>query len=254
MNPNNKKYAYYDIEICNDPSLIGGWKAFKSMGFSVGIILVNDVYEEYYSVVDMYNRLKELILNNYILVGFNSIKFDNNIIAHQCGILDVEEYLNLPIGGSGKNADVLWKDVDDNYLVWLVKNKAGNYIVAEAMCKYRDGIKDNSGEKINDIKKLLDDNSLDIMKLIDDKIESEYSVGLDAVCYCTVNARKSKEGDEVYALLKENKLNEVKDYCINDVKILYKLHRFIQLFNYVLIPQYKQYFMLTEYIVLKIKL
>ena len=68
MNPNNKKYAYYDIEICNDPSLIGGWKAFKSMGFSVGIILVNDVYEEYYTVVDMYNRLKELILNYIVRI------------------------------------------------------------------------------------------------------------------------------------------------------------------------------------------
>jgi hypothetical protein len=249
------KYCYYDVETANDISIIG-FKNFASMGFACGCIGYENnnkyIREESTDIKDYFVKLASLIKMGYTLFGFNNIGFDNNVLAHQLGVISAEDYLELPIGGT--KGDTLWKDVDSGWLKWCVDNRAGQYAVSKAVLDYRNNVPIGDKKTIKSIKEFLDKNSVDLMLLIDEATGENYSTNLNSVTRLTINEGKTREGSEVAKLYKEGKINEIVEYCHNDVKILHDLTKFIEKYNYVIIPLYKKYGKLLNNICLKVEL
>ncbi len=72
--PNKKEEPIEGIEYCE------GWKDFEGMGISV--IGVYDYIDNRYRVFmqDNFNELQELIEQRDVMVGFNQLGFDNNLL------------------------------------------------------------------------------------------------------------------------------------------------------------------------------
>jgi len=126
--------------------------------------------------------------------------------------------------------------------------------VAKAILDYRNGVSTAGKKTTREYKEYLDKHSLDILLEIDKATGENYSVGLNSVCSLTINREKSGEATEVFNLYKEGRIQEIIDYCKNDTKILYEVHKFILEHHYVIIPLYKKYTKLTSNICLKVPL
>jgi len=249
------KYCYYNIIIPNDISIIGS-KNFSSMGFACGCIGYESnneyIIEDFTDIKDYFVKLVSLIKLGYKLLGFNNIGFNNNILAHQLGVISAEDYLELPIGGTKGNT--LWKDVDSMWLKWCVDNKAGQYEIAKAILDYRNNVPIENKKTVKSIKEFLDKNSVDLMLLIDEITGENYSTNLNTVSKLTINKERTYEISEIVKLYKEGKIDKIIEYCHNDIKILYNLCKFIDKYNYIIIPLYKKYRKLLNNICLKVEL
>jgi len=251
-----KKLCFYDIETANDISIIG-FKNFESMGFACGCLGYRTSDGEYttgdaLTAKDFFVRLIERIKDGYTLAGFNNKGFDNNVLAHQLGVLDAQDYLNIPIGGT--KGDTLWNDVDTGWLQWCVTNKAGQYSIAKVVLDHRNGVDTGNKKTVKQIKEYLDSNSIDLMLKIDEATGENYSTNLDSVTRLTINEEKNGNGKDVHILYKNNEIDKILSYCRNDVKLVSDLYDFIVKYKYVNIPLYKKYGKLLDNICLKVKL
>ena len=252
------KYLYFDLEICNDPTIVG-WKNFKNLGMSAAVLGYENDEGEYEDLAftnmkELFLKMAEFIKKGYIIVSYNGIEFDNNIISHGLGVIDVEDYLDLDVGGS--KAGTTWRNIDDGYLNWCVSKKAGNYELCKAILDYRSGkTLDSTKKTVRQIREFLNSHTLDLMVKIDEMatFSEKYSVGLDSVCELTINKRKTRKATEVFELYKNGKIDEIVEYCKNDTKILYELYKFILQYKYVLIPENKKFSKLMPNNCLKVR-
>lgn len=271
------KYIYYDCECKYDPNLVG-WKNYKSQELSVGVIGYPNIkkpnttyddnaktvehllpsmdltYESFYDPHKLYARLNAFIQRGVKVVGYNTILYDNNLIANLVGEINPEVYLDVAIGGN--KGSTTWREVDNGYLTFLVNNKAGNWSLAEAILKYKSeqttSTLVDTSLYLDNVKKILDDGSYDILTEIIKITGGRWASPFDLVCNLTLGVGKSNHGSNVPKLYAEGKIAEIELYCKHDVRLLWLLHKFIQQYKYVLTPQYKDIPNLTQYQTIKV--
>ncbi len=76
--------------------------------------------------------------------------------------------------------------------------------------------------------------TLDIL----DEIEMTYGkrIGLDVLAQANLGQKKTHHGLEAIRLYKEGKLDELRDYCFNDVKLTKDLYELVKKQKYLVIP------------------
>lgn len=79
-NPFKSKAIVYDIELANDPKLIGGWESYDRM--EISCIATYD-YETNVYRIWQHNEIEECIKfleSSKIIIGFNNINFDDKVM------------------------------------------------------------------------------------------------------------------------------------------------------------------------------
>lgn len=281
------KFIYFDCECKNDPTIVG-WKDYKAQGLSVAVIgfdkyhtdgvsasasaeIVLDENAEqvkhlfpnnrdlnYIALTDPHktlNLIKKFVEQGYKIGGYNTKGYDNSLIAELCGEINAEEHLDNAIGGN--KGSTTWREVEVGYIDFLIDKKAGQYLIAEAIKKYRQG--NITSQMTNDglmyssqIKKFLDDNSFDIMDEIINITGGKWASPFNLVCNLTIGFGKSDNGADVPQMYKNGEIERITTYCKHDVRLTWLLHEFIKKYKYVLTPQYKDLPNLTQYHTIKV--
>ena len=275
------KFIYFDLECKNNPTVVG-WKDYKAQGLSVAVIgYKKDVIDgepfvldenaeqvkhlfpserdlHYVAITDpqkTLNLLKKFVEQEYKIVGYNTKGYDNALIAELCGEINPEEHLDNAIGGN--KGSTTWREVEDGYINFLIDKKAGQYLIAEAIRKHRDGNITSQMTKgdlmySEQIKRFLDDNSFDIMDEIINITGGKWASPFNLVCNLTIGYGKSDNGADVPEMYKNGEIERITKYCKHDVRLTWLLHEFIKKYKYILTPQYKDLPNLTQYQTIKV--
>ncbi len=68
------------------------------------------------------------------------------------------------------------------------------------------------------------------------EMAAKQRVSLSRLAEANLGVKKSRHGSEAIALYREGKMQELKDYCLNDVKLTKELYDLYQKQNYLLMP------------------
>jgi len=175
----------YDVETLRlSHEVPGGWDNPYGMGFGTAVIyIINTDQYRFYGPEDL-DKLRKLLLDANLIIGFNHIKFDNKVIFGN----------EVLLGDSSRNYDILQE---------VIKSKFKTNSIDEAVIKYgRDQV-------------------------------FNHTLNLNAIALHTLGMSKTGSGESAPKLIKEKRWAEVFEYNLNDVRLTYKLYRFIQKFRYV---------------------
>jgi hypothetical protein len=82
-----KNIVVYDLEIKNIIDQVKiGWKDFDKMGISVGCLFDYQTGENHVYMDDNIHEMGKRICDADIVVGFNILAFDNNLLYHTIGV------------------------------------------------------------------------------------------------------------------------------------------------------------------------
>lgn len=248
---------YFHAEPKNDPTIIG-FKNYSNLELGYGVIGSDDptipdkLNIKFYNDIKLINEaLQQYIMDGYRIVSFNGTEYSNGIVAAYYP-LSAEDYLSKEIGGT--KGSTLWKDIDDGYLTFLIQKKVGQYEIAQTIYNYRQDMLNNTSndKSYTTIKKMYDDNSIDLFKILKDK--KVFGTFLSNLADCTVsdNMNTCIDFKDLFTSLKTDKIQDFKYFCGKTVVLIAKLYKFIKLNNYLIVPMYNDVYQYTKNMVIKV--
>jgi DEAD/DEAH box helicase domain-containing protein len=110
-------------------------------------------------------------------------------------------------------------------------------IVGFSMNRYDIPVLNNYFQRIKNAPKLWEMERIDLLEEIEMATGSR--VSLDRLAGANLGASKTHHSSEAGALYREGKIDELKEYCVNDVKLTKELYDLYRKQNFLLVPSKK---------------
>jgi hypothetical protein len=121
--------------------------------------------------------------------------------------------------------------------------KDAKRIVGFSMNRYDIPVLNNYFQRIPGAPKLWEMERVDLLEEIE--MATGQRISLDRLAGANLGLHKTHHGSEAIALYREGKMDELKEYCVNDVKLTKDLYDLYRTQNYLLMPSKKTGEMIT---------